>query len=186
MNHTPITSANASDDSAMTMREILARQVSSGFEGLRGTAISGHVPIAQSVVNELLTSSGEPLSRASVEVQGGNTLEIRYRLLFPMSATVVLDEAVDLPPTGPRITLTMRSAVIAGVLALKKLPFAEMNGRRVTIDLGRIPALARYAAAMKCVERVRLTTSEQMLIVDFRVGVAVDRTAPVDSRRRTE
>ena len=138
MSDAPGKSTEAAAGRGMTVPEILAREVSSGFDRLRGTAIAGHVPIAQSVINDLLALSGGPLSRASVEVQSGNALVIRYRSLISVPVTVVLDEAVDLPRTGPRVTLTIRSALIAGLLSMKRMPFVEMSGKRMTIDVGRI------------------------------------------------
>ena len=73
--------------------------------------------------------------------------------------------------TGPRITLTMRSSLLAGLLSLKKPPFLDVDGNRVTIDVGRIPALIPYTAALACIASMKLTTSEQMLFIDMDVAV---------------
>jgi hypothetical protein len=164
-------SSGASDAAGLAVHEILRRELGSGLDGLQGTALSAHVPVGQSVVNELLSLTSGALNRVRVDIQSGNTLVIRYRTLIPVSVTAVLDKAVALPRNGPRITLTMRSSLLAGLLSVTKMPFLDLDGNRVTIDLGRIPALAPYAAALACIESMRLTTSEHVLFIDVDVAV---------------
>ena len=80
--------------------------------------------------------------------------------------------APEMDLRGPRIELEMRSTVLALLLqqAIKK-PGVSISGRRVTIDLSRLEALADFSGAWQHFRAVRFATAEGALFVqvDFAV-----------------
>ena len=87
-------------------------------------------------------------------------------------ATALLAEAVD--PRGPRITIELQSSVFAWALRRAiRTPAVAVTGRRVTIDLGRLEALAGFSGAWEHFQSVRFATADGTLFVHVDLYTAV-------------
>jgi hypothetical protein len=151
------------------MHPLLAHQLQHGLPDLRGARLHGAVPVPEAVVSSFLAAAPAPIRDMRLEIQAGNRLVLRYGILV---ATATLDETVA---TGgsPRVGLQLASTVLAWTLhKALRVPYVHVDGRRVTIDLGAVPAFGEYRALWPHVRDVRLATSPGVLVVGFAVQVA--------------
>ena len=150
------------------MHPLLAHQLRHGLPDLRGAHLHGAVPVPERLLSSLIAAA-PPLRDVDLEIQAGNRLVLRYGIV---TATATLDERVE---TGgsPRIVLQLASTVLAWTLRQTlRLPYVRIDGRRVTIDLGAVPALAEYRALWPHVRDLRLATTPGVLVIGFAVVVA--------------
>lgn len=137
------------------------------LDQLSGSTVSGAIQVAESALNDLLTRAAG--ARApSVQLWPDNRLFVRYGVFH---AQVLLPRAVELRPS-PRITFTLASLVAAlGLKAIVRVPFIEIRGRDVTIDLAAVPALVPWRALFRHLDAVELASERGLLRV--RVALAI-------------
>ena len=153
----------------MTARvsQVVAHEAASGLRQFVGTRITAAIEVSETVLQDALRSiSGVPRT-LTVHVAPANRIVVRYGAIH---ATARLAEAVN--SREPRITMELQSAVFAWALQRAiKAPAVAVTGRRVTIDLGRLDALAAFSGMWEHVRSVRFATADGALFVhvDFAV-----------------
>jgi hypothetical protein len=151
------------------MTPSLTAQFHAGLPALRGARAHGVVPIRGDVLATLLRHAPAPLRDVRLEVQAHNRLVVRYGVL---QATAVLDEALAVG-ASPRLGLDLASSAVAWTLRqVLRLPYVRVEGRRVTVDLAAVPALAACAPLWPHLRDVRLATSPGVILVGVEVLVA--------------
>ena len=150
------------------MHPLIAQQLRTGLPGLRGSHLHGAVPLSQAVVAALLRDAPSPLRDVRIDIQAGNRLVVRYGIV---QATATLDASLT-TGAAPRLGMELASSVVAWTLRqVLRLPYLRVEGRRVTVDLAAIPALADYRALWPHLREARVATTPGMLVVGFDVRV---------------
>jgi hypothetical protein len=132
---------------------------------LRGSHFEGTIQIAEIGINDALNGKSTS-KRLTVEMLPGNHIAVRYGVFHARAAL----PAAIAPSDAPHLTLALASMVVAyGLKAMWRQPFVHVHGRRVTIDLAAVPALAAWRDIWRHVRRMTFETAPGAL----RVGVAV-------------
>jgi hypothetical protein len=138
---------------------------------LTGTRADGTVQISEAALNEVV-SLASPGHTVTIQLMADNRVEVRYGIVH---ARVQLPLSLDTGP-APRLTVTLASTVVAWALrAIVHSTVVEFHGRRVTVHLAHIPALAPYRAWWTHVRSARLATAPGVLRVG--IGVVIDQEA---------
>jgi hypothetical protein len=153
----------------MTARvsQVVAHEAATGLRQLVGSHITAAIEVSETVLGDALRNIRELPRTLTVHVAPANRIVVRYGAIH---ATALLAEAVD--PRGPRITIELQSTVFAWALQRAiKTPAVAVRGRRVTIDLGRLEALAALSGVWEHFRSVRFSTADGTLFVhvDFAV-----------------
>jgi hypothetical protein len=157
------------------LKDLLAANVSTALQRFRGLQLKGTIPVPARIINELAREVERVPRDLRIEIEDSNRIVARFGVL---RVTAVLADALQLGGS-PRITLQLASAVVAWTLRrVLRIPEVTFDGRLVTIDLGRAPALQPYRELLSHVRSVSLTTSPGVLHVRFEVVVA-ERAAAV-------
>jgi hypothetical protein len=142
----------------------IAKLAQEGFVRLPGLSLSGEVPLRQDVLNAWLSAASPALEHARLHIESDNRLRIHVGVL---QATATLQPAAALG-ASPTIALVLESRVVAWTLsAFLRAPFIALDGRVVTIDLSRVPALASWRAALGHLERLSFTSAPGVLTVQL-------------------
>jgi hypothetical protein len=148
---------------------LLQRELASGFDNLPGLAVSGEIPFRQELLNAILRDAPKVPRDARIDIGIGNQIVVRAGVL---RATAVLDDRVELRE-APLVRMRLASSLVAfGLRALGLPPFVSIDGRIVTIDLSRVPALAPHRSLLRHLKHATLVTEPGVLYVGFewRVG----------------
>jgi hypothetical protein len=147
-----------------TMTERLAQ--------LHGTRAAGTIEINEVALNEMIGFAARGGTIPTIQLLDGNLLEVRYGVIY---ARAQLPPALETGP-APKLTVTLASRVVAwGLAAMLRSPFVEFVGRRVTVHLAAVPALAPCRALWPHLTSARLATVPGALRIGL--GIAVDQGA---------
>jgi hypothetical protein len=152
--------------------EFLARDARAGFPHFPGMRLSGSIPVAQDVLNHVLSQIEQIPKGLRVDIDGGNRVVVRFGVV-QAAATLHSPAALD----GRTITLELASSIVAWTVSQSlRAPFVSIRGRVITIDLARIPAVAPWQAVLARLERIVFSTQPGLLNVGFewRVPTAVN------------
>jgi hypothetical protein len=150
----------------MSLLNIFERELQSGARGLRGMNVAGVVPLTQPLLNELLKNSGSAPRDVSLEIHAANKIVVHYGA-FHVEA--VLDDVMKLG-TSPTISLTLASTVIAWTMKRTvNMPGLQIDGKRVTVDIGAVDALRGYRELWPHIKSVKLGTEPGVLTVVFEI-----------------
>jgi hypothetical protein len=139
---------------------------------LTGTRAEGTIQISEAALNEVVSLASPGPTVPTIQLMNDNRLEVRYGIVH---ARAQLPLALDAGPS-PRLTVTLASIVVAWTLrAMLPSAFVEFHGRRVTVHLAAMPALAPYRAWWPHVRSARLATAPGVLRVG--VTIAIDQGA---------
>ena len=130
--------------------DVLLREFKHGLHQLVGTRIVAAIEVSESVLQKALQHVRGIPRTMTVSVGPANQIIVGYGAFH---ATAVLAPMMD--PRAPRIELELRSTILAwGLQRAINIPSVSVSGRRVAIDLDRVPALAelrrRVAASPRC------------------------------------
>jgi len=154
----------------------LEREARAGFPRFPGMRLSGNIPIAQEVVNEVLSQIEGIPKGVRIEIESGNRVVARIGVVRA-AATLQSPAGLD----GRTITLELASSMVAwGISQYLRAPFITIAGRVVTIDLARVPVLAPWQASLTQLERITFSTQSGVLTVGFDWSV---RTAAKEGAR---
>lgn len=141
----------------------LEREARTGFPRFPGTRLSGTIPIAQDVLNEVLSQIDGIPKGVRVEIESGNRVVARIGVVRA-AATLQSPAGLD----GRTITLELASRMVAwGITQYLRASFITIAGRVVTIDLARVPALTPWQASLTQLERITFSTQPGVLTVGF-------------------
>jgi hypothetical protein len=155
--------------------DVLLRHAREGFRQFPGIRLSGTVPITDAIINELLSQSPQVPKHLRVEIESGNRLVARIGVV-QAAATLQSPAIVDGPPT---ITLLLASTIVAWTVSrYLRAPFIAIDGRVITVDLARIPALQPWQAALHHVERLTFSTAPGLLTIGFDWHVTPEASRP--------
>jgi hypothetical protein len=142
----------------------IEREAAAGFAAVPGLRLSGAIPIRQDVMTELLRTLPQVPRELQIAIGDGNRVTARAGVLH---ASAVIERSMELGDS-PRIVLTLASAIVAwAVKRMLRVPAIEIEGRRMTIDLGRVPALARHAPLWRPLRQATFTTEAGCLTLMF-------------------
>ena len=118
----------------------------------------------EDVLSAWLSAASPALAHARLEIERDNRLRIHVGVL---QATATLEPAAVLGDS-PTIAVVLESRVVAWTLsAFLRAPFIAIDGRIVTIDLSRVPALAPWRAVLRHVKRLSFTSAPGVLTVQL-------------------
>lgn len=131
-----------------------------------GTQVSGTVQVVESAINDVLARSLP--NSPSIALQPGNQVLVRYGMLH---ANVALPPTLECGPQ-PRLTLTLASLVVAWTIrTMSPLPFVQVRGRDVIIELAAIPALQPWREFLPHIRAARLSTERGALQIHLVIDV---------------
>jgi hypothetical protein len=108
-------------------------------------------------LNELAALSSGRAGQVGVAIHANNQLVIHYGSFH---ARVEVPQTIDLR-ASPRITVTLASTVIAWtVKTMLKVPYIDIDGRNVSIDLSAVPQLAPLRDLWRHIHSIRISTTE--------------------------
>jgi hypothetical protein len=150
----------------MSLLNIVERELQNGARGLRGTNVAGVVPLTQALLNDLLKNSASAAREVTVEIHPANRIVVHYGA-FHFEA--VLADVMELG-ASPTLSLTLASTVIAWTMKRTlNMPGLQIEGKRVTFDVGAVDALRAYRELWPHIKSVKLGTEPGVLIVVFEV-----------------
>ncbi len=173
---------------ASGLNQILERQRQSGYAGLRGTSIKGHLPIREGLLNQLIAEGQAKKSSRSfrinqLTIQDNNILAINATVekwMFSKTLTIELaiDPIIDFPRSPflrirPARSLGMLGTVIEIALTAINLPGAitVSPGQNIAVNLKTILESAGRADIVPLIQGLGITTEPGVLSLDFRLRV---------------
>jgi hypothetical protein len=159
--------------------QLLDRLRASGFRDLGGTRIAARVPIAESLLNEMiarfLPESGA-IKQLTLHPQPNDRVALRVKLarpevLPPITATLVIERQPDLP-YKPSLALRLSGLpsllTIAGPSLLGSLLPAgiRLDSGLLTIDLDVLLAKHGQAELLAYFDRLRVNTEAGRLVLE--------------------
>ena len=140
----------------------LNAEFESGLPNLRGTHISGRIPVSQTVLNDILRAVA-PM--AAIELRDAGAMILTLPWIPSIAATNVRASAPLKVSFG--LPLMARFALVA----LKgRFPYLALEGGEATVDLSAIPQFATYLPP-KMVRITGLKISRGVLTIDFEITV---------------
>ena len=126
--------------------------------------------IAAGAINEVLATLAGPTATApQLELQAQNVVTLRYGVLH---ARAELPRRVA-DPQGGRLTIVLASLIVAWALkAAVRQPFLHVHGRKVTVELAAVPALASWRDLWTHLHELRFETAPEGLRVGFVLAVS--------------
>jgi len=147
----------------------LLREVENGCRRLRGTRVSGSIPIRQAIVDQALAQSPAAGRGVRIEILADNKLLVHYGAIH---VEAVLEEVVE-TGASPRLSVLLSSSMIAWTLKRTiSIPGVEIDGRRVTVDVASIAAVAPYRSLLPYVTAMRLSTAQGTITVQFEISIS--------------
>jgi hypothetical protein len=155
----------------------------SQFADLKGTRLSLSIPIAERLLNEIVTASippSAPVRDVSIRARPSNSIEVRARVarldfLPPVKLTMDIDQQPRLPdtPLGFRLRSFPGFTAMAGSLLSPGAlpPGVRLDGERLTVDVRQMLESAGYADLVSLIERLHVSTDEGRLIVEVEARV---------------
>ena len=152
----------------MTILQVFERELAIGCPGLRGTRVTGTVPITQAVVNDILRASDGASRHVQVEIHPANRIVLHYSALH---VEAVLDDALVVGE-APTLSVRLESAIVAWTLKRSlTIPGVQLDGRHITVNLGAVEALHPYRQLFPHIKAVTFATSEGLLNVRFELAI---------------
>jgi hypothetical protein len=166
------------------LARVLKRQVSSGFEDLRGAEAAVTLPVSDRLLNEIITealpASGR-LRDVEVRAQPGNRFTVRAKLggasfLPPFNLAVAIDRQPELP-ASPFLVLRLE---MGGLLSLAGPalrffdalpPGIRIENDRLHIDLARLLDERGLAGFLEHLDQLHVDTAEGTTILSLRARV---------------
>ncbi len=138
------------------------------LDQLAGSAAEATLRLAESSINELLRAGEPPLNGATIAIGTGNQVTVHYGMLH---ARATLEPELEIG-RAPRLTVTLASFMVAVALrAALRQPYVTLSGRRLTIDLAAVPALAPMARYWPHLRRVAITTADRTVRLDVSIRI---------------
>lgn len=153
----------------MAFGDVVARELHAGLPRLKGTQVTGHVPVRQAVLNDLLGRMPGAPQDLRLEIGGDNEIVARYGIL---RFTARVHPAVEFLPR-PTLMVELASRVAAFALQRARVPpFVRVRGRLIAIDLSAVPALRGAAGVWPHVQRLEVVSRAGRLDLLFTVHIA--------------
>jgi hypothetical protein len=165
--------------------ELLERLRRSRFEDLRGSQASARIPIAERLLNEVVTTSlppGGAVREVRVRPRAGNRIDVQVKLARPaflpaLNLTATIERQPDLPQS-PELVLRLSSlpgvmSFAGGAAAFFNVlpPGVRMDGDRVAIDIAELARRQGQADAFGFVRRLNVSTTDGAVVLDVDLGV---------------
>jgi len=161
------------------LSQLVERLRASGFRDMAGTRIAARVPIAESLLNELiagwLPESGA-IKQLTLHPQPNDRLGLRVKLarpevLPPITATLVIERQPELPykPTlAVRLSGLPGLMVLAGPSLLGAMlpPGMRLDGGLLTIDLEALLAKHGQGDLLAYLDRLRVNSEAGRLVLE--------------------
>ena len=157
---------------------ILDQLRASHFADVKGARVSLSIPIAERLLNDIVTASLPPSLRVrelTIRPRPNNNLQVKARVgklefLPPVTVTLEIDQQPRLPdtPLGFRLRSFPGLTAIAGsFLPPDKLPRGvRLEGERLFVDLRVLLEQAGYADLIPLIERLHIATDDARLLVE--------------------
>ena len=162
---------------------VIDRLRGSGFAEVKGARASLSIPIAEAILNELITAAlpaGGPLRDLHVRPQAGNRLAVRARasrldFLPPMTISLQIEGQPRLPDTP----LVVRILSMPGLLSVAGSmlspgslpPGIRLERERVLVDVCRLLESKGFAEIVPLIERLQVSSEEGRLLIDVDLQV---------------
>lgn len=163
----------------------------SRFADLGGMRLGASIPIAESLLNDVVTALLPPSAHVaglSVHPQRGNRIAVRAKLarvefLPPLNVTLEIERQPELPD-GP---LVLRLLSLPGLISLlgPSLPVAarlppgvRMDKDRIYVDLKALADSQGLADLLPLLSQIRIVTDDGKLIVELDVRVKSAAASP--------
>jgi hypothetical protein len=169
----------------MSLKDRLLAEVRAGLPRLRGTMLTGVVPVRRDVMDDVLPLLPGWPAGVRVALAADQHVQVQYGSLH---ANARLHRAVALRPS-PVVTIELASQLVAWGLRRAPLPpFVRVSGRLVQVWLAEIPALSDMAPLWPHLAHATCTSTPGGLELAFGLHVldSSPEGVPVPRRRRQE
>ena len=161
------------------LSQLVERLRSSGFHDIAGSRIAARIPIAESLLNELIAGllpEAGAIRQLTLHPQPNDRVGLRVKLarpevLPPITATLVIERQPELP-YKPVLALRLSGLpglmVVAGPSLLGPMLPAGMRleGGLLTIDLQALLAAHGQGDALAYVDRLRVNSESGRLVLE--------------------
>jgi hypothetical protein len=163
---------------------VLEALQASRFADLKGARVSASIPIAESLINELIAATlppSIPVRTVTLHPQQGNRARVTAKLTRPeFLPPISLTLEIESQPAMPDSPLVLRVSSLPGLVALAGAalpvssalpPGVRLDGQRVLVDVKVLLERFGYGAIVPFLETVKVATEEGRLMLDVEVRV---------------
>lgn len=154
----------------------------SGFRELSGARATATVPVAESLLNSIITATlppGAPVRAVTVHPEDGDRLSVRIIAKAGLIPPIKLKLAVESQPSLPQspvlglrmVTLGGLFGLASGAIAGMLPPGVTLHGERILVDLAALARQQGHAEVFDYLEHLEVHTTAGQVIV--RVDAAV-------------
>jgi hypothetical protein len=155
----------------------LDEEIGSGLPRLRGSVVTGMLPVPEEFLNQAARSGHGALREVRIEIQADNHVIVRHQR-WPVEVTAVLAGAVEAGPS-PRLSARLLVNRLLWTWTLLPLisrmftmpPYVRFHDTVITVDLADLPGLGDYRTWLPHVREVTLTTAPGILYVRFHLAI---------------
>jgi hypothetical protein len=173
------------------MMQILRNRVRSllgiELEGLKGTRLSGEIPLTNAVVNHViaarLADGKMPISAARVEALDGNVIGIQVVPSARLIPSVRLEARIERQPEFPDYPVLRLRWSVLGAGAISRLvapviarftslpPGIGLDADLVTIDVRELLVARGFGDIIEYIAGLRVDTRAGVFVIRFEVGI---------------
>jgi hypothetical protein len=158
------------------MLKTIDEEASNGFPNLRGSQVSGTIPLSKSLINFLVKDKGITVD----EIRSGNTLSVKYRVRFAVEIV-----RIDLRPLTVVIRVTFDgffrfvpiAHLAARAIGILEGMFASLRGHLeganglIYVKLDSYSEVAAYRSYWQPATEVNVRSDQSALFLDFKAQV---------------
>jgi hypothetical protein len=167
-----------------TVPAILRQLQSSRFHAIEGSRLVATVPVAESLVNQLIAASlpaSAPVRSVTIHPEDGDRFSVRIVPKAAIMPAIRLKLAIEEQPRLPEsAVLVLRMATLGGLFGLASgaisgmlPPGVRLDGERIRVDLQTIANQHGQAALMDYLTGLRVHTEAGRVILKVEAGVGL-------------
>ena len=164
------------------LTEIVHSLRTSRFRELSGTRATATVPVAESLLNSIITATlppHAPVRAVTVHPEDGDRLSVRIIAKAALIPPITLKLAIESQPVLPdspvlglrMVTLGGLFGLASGAIAGMLPPGVTLQGERILVDLAALARQRGHGEVFNYLEHLEVHTSAGRLVVRLDVGV---------------
>jgi hypothetical protein len=164
------------------LTEIVHSLRTSRFRELSGARATATVPVAESLLNSIITATlppQAPVRAVTVHPEDGDRLSVRIIAKAALIPPITLKLAIESQPSLPdspvlglrMVTLGGLFGLASGAIAGMLPPGVRLQGERILVDLAALARQRGHAEVFDYLDQLEVHTSQGRLVVRIDAGV---------------